>query len=261
MQYKTYYLFKRVVKLAQVLYTIWAIVWFVLIMLIIFPLILIASLFGRVTGGNLIYRLCNIWGDLWMFMCAIYHNNIYEASHNRSKQYIFVSNHISYIDAAVVVKTLRQNIRVLGKIEMAKIPLFGFIYKYAVVLVDRSDAAHRLQSVNTLTSVLKRKISVFIFPEGTFNMTHKPLKDFYNGAFRIAIETQTPIKPVLFLDAYNRMNYNSIFSMNPGRSRSVFLQETITKGMTSEDIPALKEKIYRQMENALIKYKASWIEN
>ena len=227
--------------------------------MLIFPFILIASILGRVTGGNIIYKLCSLWGDLWMLVSGLYHRNLYESEHDRSKQYIFVSNHISYFDAAVVVKTLRQNIRVLGKIEMAKIPVFGFIYKYAVVVVDRSDAAHRLQSVNTLTSVLKRKISVFIFPEGTFNITHKPLKDFYNGAFRIAIETQTPIKPVLFLDSYDRLNYRSVFSLNPGRSRAVFLEETKTAGMTSDDIPVLKEKIYSEMEKALIKYKASWI--
>ncbi len=38
-----------------------------------------------------------------------------------------------------------------------------------------------------------------VFPEGTFNMTTEPLKEFYDGAFRVAIETQTPVKPVLFL--------------------------------------------------------------
>jgi 1-acyl-sn-glycerol-3-phosphate acyltransferase len=41
-----------------------------------------------------------------------------------------------------------------------------------------------------------------MFPEGTFNETNAPLKDFYDGAFRIAIETKTAVKPVLFLDAY-----------------------------------------------------------
>ena len=49
-----------------------------------------------------------------------------------------------------------------------------------------------------------------VFPEGTFNMTTQPLKEFYDGAFRVAIETQTPVKPVLFLDAYSRMHYESI---------------------------------------------------
>ena len=230
-------------------------------MLLIFPFIIIASFFGKMTGGNFIYKLCSFWADVWMFLIGMFHRNIYENPHDDSCQYIFVCNHISYLDGPVMVKTFRQKLRVLGKAEMANIPLFGFIYKHAVVMVDRKDAAYRLQSVNTLRSILKRKISVFIFPEGTFNMTHQPLKEFYNGAFRIAIETQTPVKPILFLDTYDRLNYNSVFSFSPGRSRSVFLEETKTSGMSMDDLPFLKEKIYNQMEAALIKYKASWIKS
>ncbi|MEJ7671377.1 MAG: 1-acyl-sn-glycerol-3-phosphate acyltransferase [Chitinophagaceae bacterium] len=95
--------------------------------------------------------------------------------------------------------------------------------------VDRNNAENRTRSVLTLKSIIKKQISVFICPEGTFNVTHKPLKEFYNGAFKIAIETQTPIKPILFLDTYDRLNYTSIFSLSPGRSRAVFLEETSTR--------------------------------
>src|SRR6185503_2570225 len=82
----------------------------------------------------------------------------------------------------------------------------GFIYKYAVVRVDRGDAVDRAKSVRNMKSVLKKGISIIVFPEGTFNMTPNPLKDFYDGAFRVAIETQMPIKPILFLDAYDLMD-------------------------------------------------------
>ena len=153
----------------------------------------------------------------------------------------------------------KQPMRILGKAEMTKIPIFGFIYKKAVVLVQRDNIQQRSQSVLILKAVLKKKISVFICPEGTFNMTHEPLKNFYDGAFRIAIETQTPIKPILFLDSYDRMNYKSIFSLNPGRSRAVYLPETSTSGLTLKDVATLKEKIYRQMEEGLIRYKVSWV--
>ncbi len=85
------------------------------------------------------------------------------------------------------------------------------------------------------------------------------LKDFYDGAFKIAIETQKPIRPILFLDTYDRLNYKSIFSLNPGKSRGVYLAQTSTEGLTIKDVTALKEKIFKQMEEALIRYKASWI--
>ena len=58
---------------------------------------------------------------------------------------------------------------------MEKVPVFGFLYRNAVVMVDRSDAHKRAKSVMQLKSVIKKGISVVIAPEGTFNMTHHPL--------------------------------------------------------------------------------------
>ena len=161
----------------------------------------------------------------------------------------------------MMMKVIRdRHVRILGKAEMTKVPIFGFIYKRGAVSVVRENAVARAKSVKSLIKFLHKKISVFICPEGTFNMTHQPLKNFFDGAFRIAIETQKPICPILFLDTYDRLSYQSIFSLNPGKSRSVFLKETSTEGLTIKDVGMLKEKIYRQMEEGLIKYKASWIQ-
>ena len=184
---------------------------------------------------------------------------MYEENHT-IKEYIFVSNHISYLDIPMMMKAIRhQHIRILGKSEMTKIPVFGYIYKKGAVLVNRENAKKRSESVKHLIYFLNRKISVFICPEGTFNMTHRPLKNFYDGAFRIAIETQIPIRPILFLDTYDRLNYHSIFSLNPGICRAVYLPETSTRGLTIKDVAVLREKIYKQMEDGLIRYNASWI--
>ena len=90
-------------------------------------------------------------------------------------------------------------------------------------------------------------------------MGHRPLKEFYDGAFKIAIETKTPIKPILVLDAYDRMHYRSIFTLNPGRSRAVYLEEIPVEGLTLGDVAMLREKVYKIMEDGLRRYKASWI--
>src|ERR1044071_6007998 len=165
------------------LYNIYAIIVFVVIMLVIFPLAIIASFFGRIRGGNMMMRLCMLWADLWFPLIFIFHKKIYESPHDKSIPYIFVSNHISYIDAAILVKAYRQPFRPLGKVEMAKVPVFGFIYRNAIVTLDRSSAANRANSVRVLKSILKKGISVMVFPEGTFNETTEPVKDFYDGAF------------------------------------------------------------------------------
>lgn len=247
-------------KLAGWLYNVYAMLVFVLIMLLIFPFVIIASLFGRIRGGNAVFRLCSLWADIWFPLIGIWHRKIYEAPHDRSKPYIFISNHISYLDSAVLVKAYRQPVRPLGKVEMARVPVFGYIYKNAIVTVDRSSAENRARSIRVLSSTIRKGISVMVFPEGTFNMTHQPLKEFFDGAFRIAIETQTPIKPVLFLDTYDRMHYGHLFSITPGRSRIVYLEEIPVEGLTTKDLPQLRDKAWAIMAEKLRSYKASWIQ-
>lgn len=245
-------------KILKAIYSIYAAITFIAVMLMIFPFAVISSFFGRIRGGNMVYRLCMLWADVWFPMIGIWYKRIYEAPHDKSKQYIFITNHISYLDAAIIPKAYRQPIRPLGKVEMSKVPVFGFIYKNAIVTVDRSSPENRANSVRVLKSIISKGISVLVFPEGTFNMGTTPLKDFYDGAFRVAIETQTPVKPVLFLDAYKRMPYESLFLMTPGVSRIVYLDEIPVNGYTMENVRELKEKVYAVMEKKLLEYNAAW---
>ena len=78
------------------------------------------------------------------------------------------------------------------------------------------------------------------------------------GTVRTAIETQTPIKPILFVDNDDRLNHKSIFSLTPGISRCVFLDEVKVDGYKNKnDIKQLKQKIHNKMEEALIQYRKS----
>ena len=250
---------RLLLKPLQWIYCIYAYITFVAVMLVIFPFVIAVSFLGRIRGGNMVMRLCRMWADTWFALIFIFFKKIYEEPHDKARAYIFVSNHISYLDAAIIPKIHRQPVRPLAKVETGKVPVFGFIYRNATVTVDRSNAENRSKSVIILTSIIKKGISVLVFPEGTFNMTHTPLKEFYDGAFRLAIETQTPIKPVLVLDSYSRMNYKSIFSLNPGRCRIVYLGEIPVDGLTLADTAKLRERVFVIMENKLKEYKAAWI--
>lgn len=244
----------------QLLYVVYAFITFTALMIFVFIWSLLVLPLGRIKGGNLIYYACMVWADIWFPLVFIFHKNIFIEDLKKDQSYIFISNHISYLDSAIIPKTFRRPVRPLGKVEMTKVPIFGFIYKNIIVTVDRSSTANKAKSVQLLKSILRKRISILVFPEGTFNITGKPLKDFYDGAFRIAIETQTPIKPVLLLNSYDRMNYKTIFSLNPGVSRSVFLPEVNVEGMNLKDVAFLKQRVFALMESALIEYGASWIE-
>lgn len=246
---------KILIKPLQWIYCIYALLMFVVIMLLALPFVVVGSFFGKIKGGNFIYKVCKVWGATWYFFVGIYHKNIYEVPHDKSRTYIFVANHNSYMDIPPIVLALNQPVRVLAKYEMVKYPVFGYIYKCAAILVDRRDAERRSKSVRQLKAALRKHISIFIFPEGTFNETGAPLKDFFDGAFRIAIETQRPIKPVLFVDAVDRLHYSTIFSLTPGRCRAVFLEEIPVKGLQMSDMPHLKNIVHEAMEAGLRRYR------
>jgi len=249
----------RFLKPLQFIYVMYAIILFVVMMFIVVPFVIIGSLFGKITGGNVVMQLAHWWADAWLLLIGIFHQRVVEQEIKPHQPYIFVSNHNSYMDIPQMLKSIRQPLRILGKAETANVPVFGIIYKAAVVPVLRGSAENRARSVKMLKSFLSKEISIYIAPEGTFNMTQKPLIDFYDGAFRLAIETQTPIKPLLFLDGVNRMHWRSIFSITPGKLRTVYLEEISPEGYTPFDVDQLKQKVYKLMEKKLIEYKASWV--
>lgn len=236
----------------RVLFTAYALAWFLVLMLLAAPFVFLAAAFGRVRGGNLINRILRLWSAAWFFGVGIRHRNIYRFRPDPRSRYIFVLNHISYIDVAIAVDAIRQPFRALGKMEVKSIPLLGWIYRVFVIMVDRRDPADRARSLVDMRRFLDRGISILIFPEGTFNETGGPLKPFYDGAFRIAIETGTPLVPVVLLDPWERMHHRHLFSLTPGPSRAVFLEPFGVEGLTLQDVPDLKERIYRAMERCLL---------
>jgi 1-acyl-sn-glycerol-3-phosphate acyltransferase len=242
-------------KIGMVLFGVYGMFFFILLLLLLLPAFFVASLFGPTTGGNWFYKICSFWSDAWFLLIGIRPKITHEAIIAEQRPCIFVANHSSYMDIPMLVNTVREPVRVLGKEEMARIPVFGYVYRNAVVLVNRKDAAKRAQSVATLKRLLAEGISIFIFPEGTFNTTTAPLKEFYDGAFRIAIETNTPIQPIIFPDTVKRLGQHSVFSLLPGLSRAVYLPLVEVTGFLSQDPGLLKAEVYSQMSAALKRYE------
>jgi 1-acyl-sn-glycerol-3-phosphate acyltransferase len=247
---------KYILKLVQFLYCIYVIIVFASLTILSATALLFLIPFGRNKLGNRIYFVCRYWSKILYFFIGFRHIEIYEAPHEFNRPHIFVGNHNSYMDIPPVVQLKHQPIRALGKFESSKIPIFGWVYKAAVIMVDRSSPAKRAQSLRNLKAALHKKISIFIFPEGTFSMTQEmPLKSFYNGAFKLAIEMKIPIQPVLMIDAVDRMHYDSLFSLTPGMNRVVYLEKVEVDNYTIGQIDELRDLVYERMDQGLRRYR------
>lgn len=247
---------KKIKSIIQIIYCIYALVIFAFFTILSAIALLLILPFNKSKLGNRIYLICRFWAKIWYFFIGIKHVEILESTHEFKRPHIFVSNHNSYMDIPPIVQLKHQPIRALGKFESSKIPIFGWIYRAAVIMVDRSSPAKRAQSIRNLKAALHKRISIFIFPEGTFSMsTKKPLKSFYNGAFKLAIEMQIPIQPVLMIDALERMHYDSIFSLTPGLNRVVYLETVQVDDYSIDQLEELKDKVHQLMDEGLRRYR------
>jgi len=247
---------KALKKIFQLIYCLYALIIFAILTILSAIALILLIPFGKAKLSKRIYKVCRYWSKTWYLFIGIRHKEIFEAKHNFSKPHIFVANHNSYMDIPPIVQLKHQPIRPLGKFESSKIPIFGWVYRAAVILVDRSSPEKRAKSLRNLKAALHRKTSIFIFPEGTFSMTNKkPLKAFYNGAFKLAIEMQIPIQPILMIDAVDRMHFDSVFSLTPGPNRVVYLDTIQVTNYTMDDIEKLKTEVYDLMDAGLRKYR------
>ena len=103
--------------------------------------------------------------------------------------------------------------------------------------------------------MLDKGISVVIYPEGTISNEGK-LKPFKNGAFKLAIDKQVPIVPVVNLNNWQYLQNGGFFKSlaGPGIPRIVVGEVIETKGMTAENCAELRDKVFNFTKNELSKF-------
>lgn len=241
-------------KCLSFIYLLYAAIIFIVLMFIALPFVLLFSAILTLnTGKRAILVVLRIWAWLFSLLSFFWVTTKNKGNVDRSKSHIYVGNHGSYLDAVAVCLSIPQYFSALGKVEITKVPIFGLIYKRIVVLIDRSSKESREQSVAALKKDIANGQSILIFAEGTMNKTEKPLADFYDGAFRIAIETQTPIIPFVMINNRKLLPRKDPLMARPGLITTILLPEVSVVGLGLDDVPLLKKKVYELMEEAIIK--------
>lgn len=230
----------------KAIYSIYAWTLWVLIGFWAFLWAFIVTIVKGKKGVSSIIMGYKIFAKCWFFCIGIRMKLKGKEIRDTTESCILVSNHGSNLDMMTAPHVIKTKVMALAKTELKKIPMLGFMFKAASIFVDRKDPESRKRSIIEMKEVLKNGVSIFMYPEGTRNRTKFPLKEFYDGAFKTAIELQKPIMPLVFLNLRKIAPMGS-FLMQPGTVTGEFLQPIETKGMTEADVPALKQKVYSIM--------------
>lgn len=236
-------------------YNVYAASIYVLLLLVLCPLFVFALPMRQPTSGNFIYSVCRIWSSLWCKLVGIRYIRISENTNQVREPRIYVANHRCYLDIVSLTKTMDRPLRILGRHDIGTMPILGWFYDRIVITVDRKDMADRIDSLERIKQVLDSGLSIFIFPEGTFNTGYGSLSKFHQGAFHLAIETQTPIVPIIFPDNKDLMHHSGIFSMKPGITRAILLTEVDVQGYNRTDVRKLMARVYNYMDDQLKTYE------
>jgi 1-acyl-sn-glycerol-3-phosphate acyltransferase len=160
--------------------------------------------------------------------------------------YVVVANHRSQVDIIAGASALPFPVRFLAKAEVKYIPFFGFMVRMLAIIVDRKSKESREKSYRYMAAALQKGESLFIYPEGTRNRTEAPLKEFKDGAFKVAVMAQVPIAVQTLVGAME-LNDPRTWALYPGTIHLYWSRPVETKGMTAADIPMLKETVRNEM--------------
>lgn len=171
--------------------------------------------------------------------------------------YVIVSNHQSSLDFITNAQAFPGIFRFLAKKELLKIPVFGWVVGKMCLIVDRTSAFSRSRSVAELKENLRQGWSVFIYPEGGRNRTKETLAPFYDGAFRIAIETGAPIAIQTIVNIADIAPEALASDLKPGTLHIVWDHPIPTHQLTTNDISQLRSHVRERMTFLIDNFKLS----
>lgn len=237
------------IRFLRALFGIYALLVVAALVVICSLLVIMMLLFSsRANTPHKAHKVARFWSKCISFFCLVPMRVQNREYIDPGKVYVFVANHQSQLDIPAYAISCTNTFRFLAKAELTKIPLMGWVIRKLYLTVNRADRADRNRSIEVMKKSLDEGVSVFLCPEGTRNRKKDPpLLDFRDGAFRLAIHAQVPIAPLTVLNTGDKLSPNRPIEFTPGAIYAAWDKPIETKGMTQDDLPALKEKVRAQM--------------
>lgn len=203
-------------------------------------------------GQRFFIRVSKIWMIFWLHLVGCPLKIKGKENFKKNTAYIVTCNHNSMLDIPISCPFIPGANKTIAKKSFVKVPIFGWFYRKGAVLVDRKNEISRRKSFDEMKKVLSIGMHMSVYPEGTRNRTAEPLKKFYDGAFKLAVATNTAIIPTIILNTKKALPANKLFYFFPHKLKMYFLEPVEVNGQTSDE---LKEKVFGIMKDFYVKHQ------
>ncbi|MFQ3597336.1 MAG: lysophospholipid acyltransferase family protein [Chloroherpetonaceae bacterium] len=208
---------------------------FVLITVVMSIIALVITLFDKT--GNQFRKLGGIWGWIGLWLSGVKLRIIGEENYDPKASYVIVSNHASMYDILAVLAGIKNNLRIMAKIELSKVPLWGWAVKRGdFIFIRRGGNREALQSLMEAKQKLDAGKSAYIFADGT-RSPDGSINPFKRGAFTIAAKSQKPILPITILGSHKIMPRDTL-KINGGTITMVIDKPISSHGKSDEQLLA-----------------------
>lgn len=173
----------------------------------------------------------------------------YESDIDWSKPYIICPNHTSILDITAITFMCPQAFSFMGKVELLRNPVTRIFFKSIDIVVDRKSKISAFKAFKKADNLVKTGKSIVIFPEGKIDDEYPPrLHEFKSGSFKLAVDNQIQILPVVIQDAWQTLwDSGNKFGSKPGIIHIKVLAPINTKDMTSAQADEIQSLVYDKM--------------
>ena len=232
--------------------------WFLLLFITTFILVTPALLFftAIIKNNKIVCYIMQYWSRVILWFSGVFYKINYESVLNKDEQYIFCANHVSTLDIPLIAASIPMPILYIGKAELVKIPIFGYFFKHNSVIVNRKKRKDSYQAFLNAKEKLKNGLNICIFPEGGIPESTIILRNFKNGAFRLALENKINIVPLTLIN--NKYHFpQEYYKGYPGLVKITVHKPVSPNSFSGEgEIKKLNNYIYNIILNELKKHES-----
>jgi 1-acyl-sn-glycerol-3-phosphate acyltransferase len=191
-------------------------------------------------SGDTGHRCAQLWARLVLRTTGVRVTVLGGETLDRSRSYVFASNHQSIYDIPIVFASLPFQLRIMAKASLGAFPFLGWhLRRTGHLLVDRKNPGAGI--VKKMSRLVGGARSLIVFPEGTRSVDGG-VGRFKRGTFLVAVDSGLPIVPVSIARSRFVMLKGRLMTC-PGNVTITIHDAIPTTGVSRDDARDLAERV------------------